>query len=92
MLWFVALSVHNQWSVQLIYTQTKQECLLATQNILLEITEILVAVFEGSFILRDQNHYMIFQVSQCPDKYRWKKIICFFLLFYILHNLRSNPL
>lgn len=72
MLWFVALSVHNQWSVQLIYTQTKQECLLATQNILLEITEILVAVFEGSFILRDQNHYMIFQVSQCPDKYRWK--------------------
>ena len=60
MLWFVALSVHNQWSVQLIYTQIKQECLLATQNILLEITEILVAVYEGSFILRDQNHYMIF--------------------------------
>ena len=72
MLWFVALSVHNQWSVQLIYTKTKQEYLTVTQNIPLEITEILVAVYEGSFILRDQNQYMIFQVSQRPDKYRWK--------------------
>ena len=72
MLWFVALSVHNQWSIQLIYTQTKQERLMATQNIPLEITKLLVAVYEGSFILRDQNHYMIFQVSQCPDKYRGK--------------------
>lgn len=72
LLWFVALSVHNQWSVQLIYTQTKQECPTVTQNIPLEITQILVAVYEGSFILRDQNQYMIFQVSQRPDKYRWK--------------------
>lgn len=55
MLWFVAFSVQNQWRVQLIYTQTNQECLLATQNIVFQITEIMAAVYEGSFILRDQT-------------------------------------
>lgn len=55
MLWFVAFSVQIQWRVQLIYTQTKQECLMTTQNIVFQITEIMTAVYEGSFILRDQT-------------------------------------